>query len=118
MANSKDIELRYYPQLADDAVVYSAIWQLVDPATKAPVTNNPTQVQFVVNEGERAKSTLGLGSGLTWNPTSKQVIIKVQNSDLAFIKADGQFQYALYVVWDHGQAQTIREGTVNAVRVA
>lgn len=118
MANSKDIELRYYPQLADDTVVYSAIWQLVDPATKAPITNNPTQVQFVVNEGEKAKCTLAVGTGLTWNPTTKQVSIKVRNSDLTFVKADGQFQYALYVVWDHGQAQTIREGTVSAVRVA
>lgn len=118
MATSSFTELRHYPRLEEDTVVFTSIWGLVASGTSDPITNNPTSIHLdLVVEG-RTRLALSLGSGLTWNPVTKQVSIEITNAQTSFIRDDGQIEYAFYVVWDYGQAQTIREGTVSAVRVA
>ena len=62
--------------------------------------------------------SLQLGKGLSWSTESKQISIIVRNMDVDFITESKSLTYKFYVVWDYGQAQTIREGTVNAVMVA
>lgn len=118
MATSNFTELRHYPRLDAETVVFSSVWSLVTSGTSDPVANNPVRVHLDLVVDGRVRSALTLSDGLTWNPTTKQVSIEIKNGQTAFIRDDGQIEYAFYVVWDYGQAQTLREGTVNAVRVA
>lgn len=118
MATATPIELRYYQQVDEDTVVFSAIWGLVAKGTTDPITHTPTEVHFDVIADGIAYCSLGVGNGLTWNDDTKQVSIQITNGDLNFITEDTTMTYKFYVVWDYGQAQTLREGTVNAVMVA
>ncbi|WP_454884011.1 hypothetical protein [Sphingomonas oryzagri] len=118
MAQSPTIELRYYPQIEDEKIVFSSIWGLVDTGTTTPITRTLVDARFDVSVDGKLRKSLSLGSGLTYNDDTKQVSITFMNSDVSFIKEDATMEYAFYVVWDFGQAQTIREGAINAVRVA
>lgn len=118
MATANPIELRYYQQVDEDTVVFSAIWGLVAKGSTDPITQTPTSIHLDVISDGIAYCSLGVDSGLTWDNDTKQVTIKFLNSDLSFITQDAVMAYKFYVVWDYGQAQTIREGAVNAIVVA
>jgi len=104
VAENKPIELRYYSEAPDDATVFLRIWKL-------------TTAGFHVNLGRKQYLKLTLGNGLTWDDTTKSLHIHITNEQTAFIREDGELQYEAFVVWNDGEAQTIREGTVTAVRV-
>lgn len=118
MAENKPIELRYYPQADPAALVLHRIWGLVQPGTTNPVEHDVAEayLDFIVDG--RVKRSLQLGSGLTYNPASKAILIQLTNSGASFIRETATLEYSFYVVWDYGAAQTIREGAVTAIRVA
>ena len=117
VAENKPIELRYYSEAPDDATVFVRIWQLNQDGTTNPVTGTVTTAGFHINSGKKQFLTLTLGNGLTWNDTDKLLGIRITNDQLSFIREDTELKYEAFVVWDNGEAQTIREGTVTAVRV-
>lgn len=117
MAENQPIELRYYRLAPDDATVFLRIWKLTTAGTTDPVARSVISAGFHVNLGRKQYLTLSLGEGLTWNDTDKSLSIRITNDQLPFIREDTELQYEAFVVWDDGEAQTIREGTVTAVRV-
>lgn len=117
MAENKPIELRYYRLAPDDATVFLRIWKLTDPATGQPVERTAVSAGFHVNLGRRQYLTLTLDDGLTWDDTTKSLNIRITNQQTAFIREDGELQYEAFVVWNDGETQPLREGTVTAVRV-
>ncbi|MCC4257015.1 hypothetical protein [Sphingobium lactosutens] len=117
MAENKPIELRYYSEAPDDATVFLRIWKLTTAGTTDPVDRIVTVAGFHVNLGRKQYLKLTLGNGLTWDDTTKSLHIHITNEQTAFIREDGELQYEAFVVWNDGEAQTIREGTVTAVRV-
>ncbi len=117
MAENKPIELRYYRLAPDDATVFLRIWKLTTAGTTEPVPRSVVSAGFHVNLGRRQYLTLTLEDGLTWNDTDKSLTIRITNSQTAFIREDGELNYESFVVWNDGETQTIREGTVTAVRV-
>ena len=117
MAENKPIEVRYYSLAPDDATVFLRIWQLHAAGTTDPVTRSVTTAGFHINQGKKQYLTLSLGDGLSWNDTDKLLSVRITNGQVPFIREDTQLKYECFVVWDNGETQTIREGTVNAVRV-
>lgn len=118
MAENKPIEVRYYQPAPDDALVFNRIWGLVDAATGLPVTHGIREAYLHISKDGKQRLELALGTGLTWNDADKTMLVQIQNSKLQFIRSTSEMTYSFYVVWDHGAAQTIREGTVTAVKVA
>jgi len=117
MAENKPIEVRYYRPAPDDALVFNRIWGLVDTATGQPITNSISAAYLHIAQDGKQRLELSLGDGLTWNDTDKSVLVQITNSKVQFIRTTTDMTYSFYVVWDHGAAQTIREGTVTAVKV-
>lgn len=117
MAENKPIELRYYRIAPQDASVFTRVWKLNAAGTSDAVTGTVVAAGFHINAGRKQFLTLSLGAGLTWNDSEKLLGIRITNSQLSFIREDAQLSYECFVVWDNGETQTIREGTVNAVRV-
>ncbi|WP_300115507.1 hypothetical protein [Sphingobium sp.] len=119
MADMKDIEIRYIPALSGDAIVFVEKIGIVDAGTGLPVEFTAEQVVFSISENERSKLLLRLGDGIVWNDTEKSISITIRNDQMRFVRADGEYDYALSVQWvGNDLATTIREGTVTAVRVA
>jgi hypothetical protein len=114
----KTIELRHYPKADPNGLVFNRVWQLVQSGTSDPVEYEVVEAYLDIIADDKAKASFRLGNGLTWDAEAKTVAIKIKNSDAAFIKADVEMAYSFYVEWSHGALQTLREGTVAAVRVA
>ena len=117
MAENQPIELRYYRLAPDDATVFLRIWKLTTAGTTDPVARSVISAGFHVNLGRKQYLTLTLGDGLTWDDTTKSLSIRITNQQTAFIREDGELQYEAFVVWNDGETQPLREGTVTAVRV-
>lgn len=116
MVDYKDIELRSYSTAATGSLVFNEVWRLQTAGEAVPGT--VAEAYFCVLENSREKLRLSLGNGLTWDDTDKSFLVQITNDLVAFIRADTAMEYSLYVVWQHGDVQTIREGAVNALRVA
>lgn len=116
MVETKTIELRRYNPAAAGSLVFNQIWRL--RTGSEVISSDIAQAFLVVIEDGRKKLELSLGNGLTWDATEKSIHIQVTNEQVAFIKADTSLEYSFYVVWQHGDVQTIREGTVDAVKVS
>lgn len=110
------IELRAYNPASPGALVFNRLWGLVSEG--APVTHSVVEAFFHVRDNGRTRLELSLGNGLIWNDVEKVIHIQITNEQVAFIRATSEMDYSFYVVWDHGAVQTIREGTVTAVKVA
>jgi len=120
VAENKPIEVRYYRLAPDDATVFIAVWKLTKAGTTDPVDGTVVSAGFHINQGSQGKRqylTLSLDNGLSWNDEEKALAIQITNSQVPFIREDSELAYECFVVWDNGEAQTIREGTVTAVRV-
>lgn len=117
MAENKPIEIRYYRPMDDDAFVFTAKIGVIDKATQTPVPYTATEVYFHIADNERVKLELSLGNGLLWDDTAKAITIFIRNNQMRFVRTDSEMTYSLYVKWDNGSADTIREGTVTAVKV-
>lgn len=117
MAENKPIEVRYYRLAPDDAAVFLRVWKLTKAGTADPVEGTVVSAGFHINQGKRQYLTLTLGDGLSWNDVEKALAIQITNGQVPFIREDTELAYECFVVWDNGEAQTIREGTVTAVRV-
>lgn len=119
MAINKPIEVRHLVPLDGNAIVYVDKFGLIDKATGEPVPFTPAEAVFSISENERAKLQISLGDGLSWDDEAKSFSIIIRNSQTRFIRADGQFDYAVVVKWEGSElGETILEGTVTAVRVA
>lgn len=116
MVEVKQIELRSYTAAAPGSLVFNRIWRLQTAGVAVP--GNVTEAYFSVLDNGREKLRLSLGDGLTWNDADKSVLIQIANERVAFIRTDSVMEYSFYVVWEHGDIQTIREGAVIALRVA
>jgi hypothetical protein len=116
MVDVKDIELRSYSTAAAGSLVFNNIWRL--QTAGVAVEGTPAEAYFCVLDAGREKLRLALGSGLTWDDGDKSVLVQITNDQVAFIRADTTMEYSFYVVWQRGDVQTIREGAVNALRVA
>jgi hypothetical protein len=121
MVEIRDIELRSYSTAAAGSLVFNRVWQL--RKNNEPVQTTIAETYFVVIDPKNPdrpveKLRLSLGNGLTYDDADKSVHIQITNEHVNFIRSDTTMEYAFYVVWDHGEAQTIREGAVNALRVA
>lgn len=118
--DTKPIELRAYNPAASGSLVFNQVWRLVTQSE--PVSATIVEAHFHVRDTSsgkaRTKLELSLGNGLTWNDANKSVHIKITNDQVSFIRETSEMDYSFYVVWDYGAIQTIREGTVTAVRVA
>lgn len=114
--DTSPIELRAYNPAAPGALVYNRIWGLVTQSE--PVPASIVEAHFHVRDNGRTKLQLSLGNGLTWNDVNKSVHIQITNEQVAFIRDTSEMDYSFYVVWDHGAVQTLKEGTVTAVKVA
>jgi len=117
VAENKPIEVRYYRLAPDDATVFLRIWKLTEAGSFNPVTGTVTTAGFHINLGKKQYLTLTLSDGLSWDDTDKSLTVHISNSKVAFIREDTELAYECMVVWDNGETQTIREGTVTAVRV-
>lgn len=117
MAVNKPIEVRYYRLAPDDATVFLKVWQLNQAGQQTPVTQTVTEAGFHINNGRKQYLTLTLDDGLGWDDEDKTLVVRITNDQVSFIREDTELQYECFVVWDDGQAQTITEGTVAAVRV-
>lgn len=116
MVENKNIELRSYSAAAAGSLVFNQIWRM--QVAGAAVPGTVAEAYFCILENGREKLRLALGSGLTWDDADKSVLIQITNDQVKFIRADTLMEYSLYVVWEHGDVQTIREGAVTALRVA
>ncbi len=110
------IELRAYNPASAGSLVFNRIWGLVTQSE--PVSHSVVEAYFHVRDNGRTKLELSLGKGLTWDDTAKSIHIQITNEQVAFIRATSEMDYSFYVVWDHGAVQTLKEGTVTAVKVA
>lgn len=117
MAENKPIEVRYYRLAPDDATVFIAAWKLTKAGTDELVEGSVVSAGFHINQGKKQYLTLSLDNGVSWNDEAKVLAIQITNSQVPFIREDTELAYECFVVWDDGEAQTIREGTVTAVRV-
>ena len=117
MAENKPIEIRYYRPMDDDAFVFTAKIGVIDKTSQAPVPFTATEAYFHISENERVKLELSLGNGLLWDDELKAITVFIRNSQMRFVRTDSEMTYSLYVKWDNGLADTIREGTVTAVKV-
>lgn len=116
MVENKSIELRSYSAAAPGSLVFNRIWRLQTAGEAVPGTIK--EAYFSVLDNGREKLRLSLGDGLTWDDADKSVLIQIANEKVAFIRTDSVMEYSFYVVWEHGDIQTIREGAVTALRVA
>ncbi len=119
MVEIKDIELRSYSTAAEGALVFNTIWQLRKADGSFPTVEIGEAYFIVLDEG-RERLKLSLGSGLTWDDSDKSCLIQITNEQVRFIKTDKTLEYAFYVV-PAVRGSTIipiREGAVNALRVA
>jgi hypothetical protein len=116
MALDTSIELRAYNPALAGSLVLNRLWQLTTDGV--PVEAAPVAAYFHVRDNGRTKLELTFGSGLTWIDQLKAVHIQITNEQVAFIRASSEMDYSFYVIFDHGAVQTIREGTVTAVKVA
>ncbi len=110
------IELRAYNPASAGAKVYERIWKL--GTDSGPVSYSVVEAYFHVRDNGRTKLELSLGKGLTWDDTAKSIHIQITNDQLLFIRENKELDYSFYVTWDHGAIQTLKEGTVTAVKVA
>lgn len=118
MVEIRDIELRRYSTAAAGSLVFNTIWQLRKAADGTAPAQEIGEAYFIILDEGREKLKLSLGSGLTWDDADKSILIQITNEQVRFIREDKTMEYAFYVVWDHGAVQTIREGAINALRVA
>lgn len=117
MVETVDIELRSYSNGAIGSLVFNRIWQL--RTTDSPIAFNVSEAYFIVlDENGKKRLTLSLGDGLTWDSTDKSFLIQITNEQVQFIKTDRTLEYAFYVVSENNALIPIREGAVNALRVA
>ncbi|KKI22554.1 hypothetical protein [Sphingomonas sp. Ag1] len=119
MVEIRDIELRSYSTAAEGSLVFNRIWQL-RLADGTPITREIGEAYFVVLDEGRTKLKLSLGNGLTWDDASKSILIQITNEQVRFIRDDTTMEYAFYIVppAPAGEIIPIREGAVNALRVA
>ncbi len=118
MVEIRDIEIRSYSTAAAGSLVFNTILQL-RKADGTPITQEIDEAYFVILDEGRAKLKLSLGSGLTWDDTDKSFLIKITNEQVRFIREDKTMEYAFYAVPPApGNIIPIREGAVNALRVA
>lgn len=117
---NKTIEVRAYNPAALGALVFNQVWTLNPKG--GPVSNSVIEAFFHIRDtsGEKARTKLelSLGNGITWDDAKKSFHIKITNDQASFIRETSEMDYSLYVTWDYGAVQTIREGTVTAVKVA
>lgn len=116
MVDTQDIELRSYSAALAGSLVFNRIWRLQTDGALVPDT--AAEAYFCILDNGREKLRLSLGAGLTWDDTDKSILIQITNEQVSFIRQDTTMEYNLYVVWQRGDVQTIREGAVNALRVA
>lgn len=116
MVDTQDIELRSYSKAVVGSLVFNRIWRL-QTAGEA-VSTSVAEAYFCVLDNGRERLRLSLNNGLTWNDEDKSVLIQITNEQVSFVRADTTMEYSFYVVWQRGDVQTIREGAVNALRVA
>ena len=116
MIDNTTIELRSYNPAATGSLVFNRIWRLRSGTDL--ISGDVAEAYFVVLDGTRKKMELSLGNGLTWNADEKSILIQITNEQVAFIRADAALEYSFYVVWQHGDVQTIREGALTAVKVS
>ncbi len=119
MVENRDIELRSYSTAAAGSLVFNRIWQLRQ-SDGSPINREIAEAYFVVLEEGRAKLKLSLGNGLTWDDADKSILIQITNEQVRFIREDTTMEYAFYVVppAPAGEIISIREGAINALRVA
>lgn len=110
------IELRAYNPASAGSLVLNKIWGLV--AKGAPVSASIVEAYFHVRDNGKTRLRLSLGEGLSWNNENKTVHIQITNEQVAFIRSNSEMDYSFYVVWDYGLVETLKEGTVTAVKVA
>ena len=115
MAENKTIELRYFRLASDDARPFRRVWTLIDKQTGEPLAT-PDIAALHINSGRKQYLTLTLGDGLTWDEATHTLTVLIENDRLSFIREDGEFHYECFVEVNK-VPMTIREGTVNAVRV-
>lgn len=110
------IELRAYNPASAGSLVFKQLWKLTTKGE--PVSKAPLEAHFHVRDNGRTKLKLSLGNGLTWIDQFKAVFIQITNEQVSFIRENSEMDYSFYVVWDHGAVETLKEGTVTAVKVA
>jgi hypothetical protein len=117
VAENKSIEVRYTVLAPNEATAFVAAYQLhLDGAV---ITGTVTDAGFHINDietGRKQYLTLTLGNGLTWNDSDKVLTVVILNEQVSFVRRDADYHYEAFVVINN-KTETIREGTVTAVRV-
>lgn len=117
MAENKTIEIRYTVLAPNEATAFVAAYQL--NLDGSAITGTVTDAGFHINDietGRKQYLTLTLGNGLTWNDTDKVLTVVIRNEQMSFVRKDADYHYEAFVVLNN-KTDTIREGTVTAVRV-
>lgn len=117
MAENKTIEVRYYGPASEDFVTYTSKLALTNPGSGSPIEFSVRDAHFRISRNERILLDLTLNDNIVWNDGEKSIYVFIRNSELGFIRADTELNYSWWVVWENGTSQTLREGTVTAVRV-
>ena len=115
MVPNEPIELRFYAAAPDDANVFTKAYQV--KLDGEILSGSVLAAGFHVNAGRRQYLKLTLSDGLHWNDATKTLTVRIQNSQLAFIRDDAELQYEAFIMLDNKQTMTFREGTASAVRV-
>jgi hypothetical protein len=116
MATNVPIELRAYSPAREGSLVFDRIWELQTGGQ--PIASAIVEAFFQVAVEGTKKLQLSFGNGLTYNAVAQSIRIQITNEQVKFIKETTSMEYAFYVVFEHEPIQTLREGAVNAVRVA
>lgn len=110
--------LTYYKDAADsDTLVAFAIQYQVLDENDDPITGDVTEAEFRIISGtsRKVRKTLS-GTDLTWDDATASLTGSIYNSDVTFIKDDGDYEYCVFIVLD-GTPYTLAQGPLEATRV-